>query len=126
MKARNSPLLTGREASSNGAQVAPVPRRLVVEAEGAVELRLVARSHQAAVVGEPAQRLRAARASSASGWRIGRRSGLQDERVLDVGEQQLLVLLLVVQAERDELRPVRRRRALAPAAASTPLVDLGR
>jgi hypothetical protein len=78
-------------------------RCLVVETEVAIERRVVAQFEQPAFAGEPAQR---------DGWRgvhrpaDGHAASVRpvqrppsDKCVLDVGEQQLLVLLLVVQAE---------------------------
>jgi hypothetical protein len=100
-----------------------VPRRLVVEAEVAVELRVVAELDEAALVIEPGERLRPHRRHRPAP-RVRRREQVARQRVLDVGEDQLLVLLLVVQAERGE------RGDLAVVAARGeervhPLVDIG-
>ena len=83
------------------AQQQIVARRLVVEMELAVAADVVAQRDDAGRHAEPLQRRRLRRRPSRRRWqrRIGRPRGVAGQRMLDVGEQQLLVLLLVVHPE---------------------------
>ena len=85
-----------------------MPRQLVVETEAAAGV---------ADLGEPAGEFagtraarRAALAAGPGAARISRLQRIAREQVLDVGEQQLLMLLLVMQADRDDLLQLRRQR----------------
>ena len=76
-------------------------RQLVVEAERAVERRVVAHIEQPGIEAEPAQRLRLHRGDRPAPG-VGRLQRVARQQVLQVGEDQLLVLLFVGQAQRDQ------------------------
>ena len=83
-----------------------VARGFVVKRKFAVQRGVKAMFDQAAVIGMPAQRLgRGARQRPVPG--VGRVLRVERQRMLDVGQQQFLVLLLMVQAQVDELRQFR-------------------
>jgi len=85
-----------------GVEPHAVARRFVVEAVVAVLIGRVAHLEHALVEGEPAKRLRLHRRDRPA-LRIRGVRRVERQHVLDVGEQQLLVLLFVMQAERDEV-----------------------
>jgi hypothetical protein len=74
-----------------------VARLLVVEADA---VAAVADLVQSTVDPDPVQRRRAPRLGSLS-WHVGWRQPVAGQRMLDIGEDQLLVLLLVMAAELD-------------------------
>ena len=106
MNASHSPHVDERAGDSERAQQHVVARALVVEREAAA---VVADRDDAAVVVDPAADRRRARTASHGSAPYAGCSGLHDEHVLDVHHEQLLVLLLVVQAELEQLARPRRR-----------------
>ena len=78
-----------------------MPRGFVVEAETAIERGVEAMLDQAARLREPAQGL-GLHTGHRPAFGISRAGRVEAECMLDVGQQQLLVLLLVMQAKRDE------------------------
>ena len=86
----------------NGSRYTRVPRRLVVEREAPDRSAVVTRPRRAR---RRASSIRIGRAGGIDGERrldVDRVERVAEEHVLDVHQQQLLVLLLVVQAELDE------------------------
>ena len=104
MNASHSPQVTSEAAIAERAEQRLVAGTFVVEGE---PVTVVADLDDAAVVLDPRAGVRSGRsrrrASGQGSAPYAGRRGLQDEHVLDVHHQQLLVLLLVVQAELDEL-----------------------
>ena len=75
-------------------------RGFVVEHEARC-VDIASHRHQATRLRQPARRAGCDRGEGPSGA-INRRQGVKRQQVLDVGEDQLLVLLLMVQAELDQ------------------------
>ena len=112
MNSIHSALVTERLGELERVDQRLVARAFIVIGEA---LAVMADFENAAVEGDPVERRRMAGADAGSSLAVSGLKRLGGEQAQDVGEQKLLVLLLVIDAELDQLGRLRGERGIEQA-----------